>query len=40
MANDDFKFPHETEEAEAKGKPEEDFEIDIGAEDEIGRAHV
>ena len=37
MANDDYKFPHELEEeaAEAKGKPEEDFEINIDAEDDV-----
>ena len=36
MANDDYKFPHEVEEeAEAKGKPEQDFEIDIDAEDDV-----
>jgi len=38
MANDDYKFPHEVEEeaTEAKGKPlEEDFEIDISAEDDV-----
>jgi len=33
MANDDYKFPHEVE--EATGKPEEDFEIDIDAEDDV-----
>jgi hypothetical protein len=36
MANDDYKFPHEVEEeTESKGKPEEDFEIDIDAEDDV-----
>ena len=36
MANDDYKFPHEVEEeTESKGKPEEDFEIDISAEDDV-----
>ena len=37
MANDDYKFPHEIEEeaTESKGKPEEDFEINIDAEDDV-----
>jgi hypothetical protein len=36
MANDDYKFPHEIEEeAESKGKPEDDFEIDIDAENDV-----
>ena len=30
---DDFKFPHETE--ETKGKPEDTFDIDIDAEDDV-----
>ena len=33
--NDDFKFPHETEEIESKGKPEDDIEIDISGESDI-----
>jgi hypothetical protein len=36
MADNDFKFPHEIEEeAQATGKPEEDFEINIDAEDDV-----
>jgi len=34
MANDDFKFPHETED-ENTGKPEQDIEIDIDAEGDV-----
>jgi hypothetical protein len=34
MANDDFKFPHEIEE-ENTGKPEDDVEIDIDAENDV-----
>ena len=33
MADDDYKFPHETE--EDQGKPEADFEIDIDAEGDV-----
>jgi hypothetical protein len=33
MANDDYKFPHETE--EDQGKPEVDFDIDIDAEGDV-----
>lgn len=33
--NDDFKFPHETEEIESKGKPEDDIEVDISGESDI-----
>jgi len=33
MTNDDYKFPHETE--EDQGKPEVDFDIDINAEGDV-----